>query len=244
MSKLTLGVLAGAALVSAAALSPLVGSGDARPATDIALNAAATAAPAPGPAAPGGHVAAQATTTTKAPVTTPKPKLAPVVLLVPAPTKQVPNPDPASTVCRTTPTLAGCTVNSVRYLLKTTTLGAHDLWMPALKKWGITGVSDSCTTPAAKAVGTDLCVVRADHGTQNLTVLFKTAYDAAYTPEAIARKTDAVHANAMVAVDKATTTTAKAKILQTSAASIAKIEAAADAYNKKNPRATVNVVIS
>jgi hypothetical protein len=235
MSKLTIGVMSGVVLAAAVAVPALASAGSSSSRT--AQQATVTSAPA------AARVTAAAVTT-KASTTTKKVTLAPVVLPVPAPTKVTPSPDPASTACRTNPTANFCGVKSVRYIVKGTTLAAHDKWLPVLTKWGVTGVTDTCTTPVAKAQGTDLCVVRANHGTTSVTVLFKTVFDAKYSPAAVQAQSDAIHAKAMVDVSKATTAAAQAKILDAANKKIAALEAAADKYNAAHPNASVNVVVA
>jgi len=233
MSKLTLGIATGVAIAIAAAV-PALASTDA-PAT-VATGAAT--------AQPRASVAA-AVTTKAAPKpatsTTAKVTVAPVTLPAPAPAGLVPSPDPRSAACKAAPTQAFCSAGSVRYLLNVTTAAAHTSWVPVLAKWGLTSVTDTCTAPSA-ATG-DVCAIQATHGTSDVTVVFKKTYDAAYTPAAVKKQTDAVHVKAMADVAKARTTAQQAQILATATAKITALQKAADAYVAKHPHTTVNVVV-
>jgi len=232
MSKITIGVMTGVVLTAAVAVPSLASS------------MSSSASPQPSASATGApKAAARAASTTKAPTKTTT-KAVTVALPVPAPTKQTPNPDPNSTPCKTTPTTPGCDVDSVRYLLKGTPIAAHNLWLPVVTKWGVTGVTDTCVTAQAKAQGTDMCVVRATHGSSMVTLLFKTVFEDKYSPAGVQRQSDAIMAKALVAAGKATTPAAKAKILDAANAQVDKLQKAADAYNAKNPRTSVNVVVS
>jgi len=238
MSKLTIGVLAGAALASAAVLAPLVaGNG---PTSDIALNAAAAASPT----GSAGRLVAQATSTPKT-TTTAKPttaKVPVIVLPVPAPTKATPNPDPRSASCLKDPTIPYCASSSVRYLVKGSIATAHTQWLATLTKWGLAAVDDGCTDPGATA--TTFCVTRATHGSLKLTLLFKQTFDGQYSPKNVAVQTDAIHVKAMADAEKAKTVALKANILQAANAKIAALQAKADAWNAKNPQSSVIVAVS
>jgi len=242
MSKLTVGILAGAALATAAVLAPLAAAGSGE--HDITLNAAA-AAPTGGPTAAASvatvatptvkPVAKPVVTTTKAPV---------VTLLVPAPAKALPTPDPRSAACINSPTTPYCTVTSVRYLVKGTTDTAHAQWIPALTKWGLTNVVDGCTDPANQAAQSTFCVLRGTHGTQNLTVLFKQTFDGQYAPKAVETAANAIHTKAMSDAEKAKTVTVKAKIIQSANAKITALQATADAWNAAHPQSSVIVAVT
>jgi hypothetical protein len=233
MSKLTIGVMTGVVLTAAVAVPSLASSvSSSSPAPASTTTAAPTGAP---------KSTAHAVSTPKVTTTT---KAAAAVLPVPAPTKQTPSPDPNSKACKASPTTPYCDVDSVRYLLKGTPITAHNLWLPVLTKWGVTGVTDTCVTPLAKTQGTDMCVVRATHGSSSVTLLFKTVFDARYAPAAVQKQSDAIMKKALAAAAKATTPAAKAKILDAANAQVTKLQAAADAFNAKNPNTSVNVVVS
>lgn len=239
MSKVTIGVVSGVVLAAAVAVPSLAAtpsSGEQK----VASTSAATSTARVTAAAVTTTVKAPTTTkTTTAKVTTPVVK---VVLPVPAPAAVVPNPDPRVKPCLTDTTQPYCSPNSVRYFFKGTTVAAHNYWMPTLTKWGVTNVTDTCTTAQVKAQGTSMCVLRGDHGSSSITLMFKSVFDDRYSPATVDKQSDAIHAKAMIAVAKATTPAAQAKILQTANAQIAKLQATADAYNAKNPRTSVNVV--
>jgi len=235
MSKLTIGLLAGAALASAAVLAPMAGS--AAGTHDFALNAAATV-----------PAAAAASTTAK---TTPTPTPSPLkslarttpILSVPAPAKNAPNPDPKSAACLKAPMTPYCSGNSERYLVKGTTITAHNLWLPVLKKWGLTSVDDGCTDPANQSADS-FCVVRADHGQYGVTVLFKQFFDGQYSPQNVTVQSNAIHLKAMADASKATSVSAKATIIQNANTRIDQLQAKADAWNKAHPQTSIVVALA
>jgi hypothetical protein len=163
------------------------------------------------------------------------------VLPVPAPKAAKLNPDPNSALCRVNPATPYCGVDSVRYAVKGSTLSAHDLWMPVLTKWGLTSDVDSCIDKPAQAG--ILCLVQGVRSDTKVTVLFKAAFEGQYSPANVKMQTDAIHAKAMVDIQKVTAVPAKAKILEASAARIAAIKSKADDWNTAHPMSSVNVLV-
>jgi hypothetical protein len=238
VSKITWGVMAGLALAAVAAV-PLANAGAGTPSPQATVNTAAVAAPAAAP------ITAAAATTT-APKTTTKPVVTvPVVLPVPAPTKVTPSPDPRSAACKANPTALYCGVNSVRYIVSGTTLAAHTKWLPVVTKWGVTGLTDTCADQTAQeAATTGFCVVRGTHGSAKVTLLFKAIFSGPYAPANVDLQIAKIHEKALADTAKATTVTAKAKIMQAAAARAAAIQKTADAYNAAHPATSVNVAVT
>jgi hypothetical protein len=171
----------------------------------------------------------------------PAPKLPPIPLPVPAPPSTTLSPDPSSTACRSNPSTAFCSPDSVRYLVTGTTLAAHNKWLPVLKKWGATSVLDTCVS-APKTAGQQ-CLTQVSHAGKRVTVFFKVAYDTKYAPDTIKTQADTIHSKAIADVQKAKTVAQQGQILAAANARIAGLERAAAVYNAGHPKATVNVVV-
>jgi hypothetical protein len=240
MSKLTLGIATGAAVLVAAAVPTLASFGS----SDTTLKAASAgthAATSSNAVVNAGAVGARSVTAGKPLTARTATGGGPVTLLTPFPTGLVPSPDPRSAACRTHPGTEFCTVDSVRYVMTGTTATAHTAWLAVLAKWGLSAVTDSCVDQPAQAG--EMCVVRGTHGTSAVTVLFKKLYDARYAPAAVKAQADAVHQQAMAAVVKAATPAQQAKILKAAAMQATALQKTADAYNAKHLKVTVNVVV-
>lgn len=248
MSKLTALGVAGAAVLVAVAV-PALTSADA---SDITLHAAATSthpASSSGPAAdaPGAGKATvaparsvSAKTPEKKPVT--GKASAKVALLTPLPAGSTPSPDPRSAACRAHPATEFCDVGSTRFVTPGSIEKAHASWLPALTRWGLTDVTDTCADQPVQARA--MCVLKGNHGSSAVTVLFKRLYDVTHSPAAVKARTDAIHQQAITAVMKARTPAQQASILKAAAAQAAKLQKAADSYNAAHLATTVNVVVA
>jgi hypothetical protein len=87
-----------------------------------------------------------------------------------------------------------------------------------------------------------LCLVQGVHSSTKVTLLFKAIYDGRYSPATVKTQTDAIHAKAMVDIQKVTSVPERAKILQAAAAKILALQTKANDWNAAHPMTSINVI--